>query len=111
MSWSSRQPDYGVGRERCGDHVVVTVAAVHAPVSSGLSILRWVALLRIALGLWWLESWRHKNKEAWLKKGSGIGWAQSVAEKHRWPVVKKGFDVIVAPRPQTMAYVVVFGEL
>ena len=84
---------------------------VHTPVSSGLSILHWLAVLRISLGLWWLESWRHKNKEAWFKRGSGIGWAQSVADKHKWPFVKKGFDTIVAPRPKTMAYVVVFSEL
>jgi thiosulfate dehydrogenase [quinone] large subunit len=91
--------------------VILSLAGVHIPSSSGLSILHWLAVLRIALGLWWLESWRHKNKEAWFKKGSGIGWARSVADKHRWPVVKKGFDIIVAPRSQMMAYVVVFSEL
>jgi thiosulfate dehydrogenase (quinone) large subunit len=71
----------------------------------------WLAVLRIGIGLWWLESWRHKNKDAWFERGSGISWAASVAEKHPWPFVKTAFDKIVAPRPKTMAYLVVFGEL
>jgi thiosulfate dehydrogenase [quinone] large subunit len=71
----------------------------------------WLAVLRIGIGLWWLESWRHKNKDAWFERGSGIQWAQSVAEKHPWPFVRTAFDRIVAPRPKAMAYIVVFSEL
>ena len=71
----------------------------------------WLAVLRIGIGLWWLESWRHKNKEAWFDRASGINWAASVAEKHPWPVVKTVFDRVVAPRPKAMAYIVVFSEL
>nr|MBA3302966.1 DoxX family protein [Acidimicrobiia bacterium] len=32
----------------------------------------WLAVLRIGVGLWWLESWRHKDKTAWFRRGSGI---------------------------------------
>jgi thiosulfate dehydrogenase [quinone] large subunit len=71
----------------------------------------WLAVLRIGLGLWWLESWRHKDKRAWFERNAGIGWAKSVAEKHRWGIVRKGFDTVVAPRPKAMSYVVVFAEL
>jgi thiosulfate dehydrogenase [quinone] large subunit len=70
-----------------------------------------LAVLRIGLGLWWFESWRHKNKEAWFQRNAGINWAASVAEKHRWPIVKRGFDAIVAPRPKLMSYLIVFSEL
>src|SRR5437660_3993746 len=70
-----------------------------------------MAVLRIGLGAWWLESFRHKNKGAWFERQSGIKWAASVAEKHRWPVVRRGFERLVAPRPQLMSYAVVFGEL
>jgi thiosulfate dehydrogenase [quinone] large subunit len=70
-----------------------------------------VAVLRIGLGLWWLESFRHKNKKAWFERQSGIQWAASVAEKHRWPGVRRGFERLVAPRPRAMSYVVVLGEL
>ncbi|HZQ84056.1 MAG TPA: hypothetical protein VFA83_04420 [Acidimicrobiales bacterium] len=72
--------------------------------------IQWIAVLRIGLGLWWLESFRHKNKAAWFERGSGISWAASVAEKHRWGFVKTGFEKIVAPRPKAMSYLVVFGE-
>jgi thiosulfate dehydrogenase [quinone] large subunit len=84
---------------------------VRAYSTTGLSIVHWLAILRIGLGLWWLESFRHKNKRAWFEKGSGIAWAQSVAEKHRWGFVKTGFGRIVAPRPKVMSYVVVLSEL
>src|SRR3954451_4282471 len=76
-----------------------------------MHVPEWLAVLRIGVGLWWLESWRHKKKAAWFERGSGISWAQSVAEKHRWPVVRRGFDTIVAPRPKVMSYVVVYSEL
>ncbi|MHB1486010.1 MAG: DoxX family protein [Acidimicrobiales bacterium] len=76
-----------------------------------LSTDHWLAILRIGLGLWWLESWRHKDKAGWLQRGTGISWAASVAAKHRWRFVKTGFDRLVAPRPKTMAYIVVFSEL
>ncbi|MCQ4080692.1 DoxX family membrane protein [Streptomyces sp. RB6PN25] len=72
---------------------------------------QWLAVLRIGLGLWWLESWRHKDKKAWFERGSGIAWAADVAAKHRWPVVQNGFAAVVAPRPKVMAYVVAYAEL
>ncbi|MFD9487190.1 DoxX family protein [Streptomyces sp. NPDC059991] len=76
-----------------------------------LSGAEWVAVLRIGLGLWWLESWRHKDKKAWFERGTGIAWAADVAAKHRWEAVRSGFAVVVKPRPRTMAYVVVYAEL
>jgi len=76
-----------------------------------LNGLEWLAVLRIGVGLWWVESWRHKNKQAWFDKGSGIAWAQSVADKHKWGFVRTGFNKVVAPRPKQMAYLVVSGEL
>ncbi|WP_432587071.1 DoxX family protein [Streptomyces sp. HD1123-B1] len=76
-----------------------------------LSGPEWLAVLRIGLGLWWLESWRHKDKASWFRRGSGIAWAKGVADEHRWAFVRRGFDTVVAPRPRTMAYVVVHAEL
>jgi thiosulfate dehydrogenase [quinone] large subunit len=86
-------------------------ALVTAARTTLLDVDEWLAVLRIGLGLWWLESWRHKNKEAWFARGSGIAWAKSVADEHRWGFVRTGFNRVVAPRPKPMAYVVVFGEL
>jgi len=71
---------------------------------------QWLAVLRIGLGLWWLESWRHKDKSTWFE-GGGITWAADIAAKHRWTAVRSGFDVVVTPRPRTMAYVVAYAEL
>jgi thiosulfate dehydrogenase (quinone) large subunit len=80
-------------------------------VTTLLSEVHWLAVLRIGLGLWWVESFRHKNKAAWFERGSGIGWAQSVADKHRWGFVRAGFNKVVTPQPKVMSYLVVFGEL
>ncbi|MFJ5548449.1 DoxX family membrane protein [Streptomyces sp. NPDC093225] len=65
----------------------------------------------MGLGLWWLESWRHKDKKGWFERGTGIAWAADVAGKHRWPFVRTGFAQVVQPRPRLMAYVVVYAEL
>jgi thiosulfate dehydrogenase [quinone] large subunit len=79
--------------------------------SIGLCAPQWLAILRIGLGLWWLQSFNHKDKKAWFQRGSGIAWARSVAEKHKWKLVGTGFAKVVEPRPKMMAYVVVFSEL
>jgi thiosulfate dehydrogenase [quinone] large subunit len=71
----------------------------------------WFAVLRIGLGLWWLESFRHKNLGAWIKRQAGINWAADIAAKHRWRVVRTGFDTVVRPRPQAMTWVVLGSEL
>jgi thiosulfate dehydrogenase [quinone] large subunit len=76
-----------------------------------LSAAEWLAVLRIGLGLWWLESWRHKDKRGWLQRGTGIAWASSVAADHRWSLVRTSFDRAVRPYPRAMAWVVVFAEL
>jgi len=91
--------------------VGVVSLGVAATRTTLLDVDQWLAVLRIGLGLWWLESWRHKNKEAWFARGSGIAWAKSVADEHRWGFVRSGFNRVVAPRPKLMSYLVVFGEL
>jgi thiosulfate dehydrogenase (quinone) large subunit len=79
--------------------------------TSLLNAAQWAAVLRIGLGLWWLESFRHKNLEAWLRRQAGINWAADIAAKHRWEVVRSGFDTVVKPRPKAMTYVVLGSEL
>lgn len=71
----------------------------------------WLAVLRIGIGLWWIESWRHKDKRAWLGRGSGIDWAATVADKHPWAFVRSFFARLVAPHKQAASYLVVIGEL
>ncbi|MFF6854617.1 DoxX family protein [Streptomyces bacillaris] len=76
-----------------------------------LSGAEWLAVLRIGLGMWWLESWRHKDRKGWFERGTGIAWAADVAGRHRWGVVRTGFRRVVEPRPKLIAYVVVYAEL
>ena len=76
----------------------------------GLGGAEWFAVLRIGLGLWWLESWRHKDKSTWFD-GGGIAWAAGIADKHRWPFVKHGFDRLVKPRLRLHAHLVAYAEL
>ncbi len=73
--------------------------------------IEWFAFLRVALGLWWLESFRHKDKRAWIERNAGISWAASVAEKHKWGLVRRGFAATVAPRPKLMTWIVLMSEL
>ncbi|HXX89727.1 MAG TPA: DoxX family protein [Acidimicrobiales bacterium] len=76
-----------------------------------LTAAQWAAVLRIGLGLWWLESFRHKNLTAWIKRQAGINWAADIAGKHRFAVVRTGFDSVVRPHPKTMTWVVLMAEL
>jgi thiosulfate dehydrogenase (quinone) large subunit len=76
-----------------------------------MEALEWMVVLRVALGLWWLESFRHKDFGGWWHKASGISWAASVAEKHPLPAVRRGFQATVAKRPLFYARVVVLAEL
>lgn len=71
----------------------------------------WLAVLRIALGLWWLESFRHKDKAAWIQRGAGIGWAKSVAEKHRWSFVRSTFAATAGKAPKAFTFIVLGAEL
>ena len=72
---------------------------------------QWAAVLRIGLGLWWLESFRHKNLTAWIKRQAGINWAADIASKHRWKFVGSGFTAVVQPRPKAMTWVILMSEL
>ena len=76
-----------------------------------LSGAEWVAVLRIGLGLWWLESFRHKNLEAWIKRQAGINWAADIAAKHKWKFVGKGFTTFAKPHPKVMTWVILLSEL
>ena len=44
----------------------------------------WLALLRIGLGLWWLESVRHKDLRGFLR-GDAHGWVEGLAADHPLP--------------------------
>jgi thiosulfate dehydrogenase [quinone] large subunit len=44
----------------------------------------WLAILRIGIGLWWLESVRHKDLRDFLGGGT-MGWVDSLTKDHPLP--------------------------
>lgn len=49
-----------------------------------LSKEEWLAILRIGVGLWWLESVRHKDLRSFLQGGS-MDWVESLTRDHPLP--------------------------
>ncbi len=50
-----------------------------------LTLLEWFAILRIGVGLWWLESVRHKDIPGFWA-GKGMGWVETlVGDNHPIP--------------------------
>lgn len=45
---------------------------------------QWLAVLRIGVGLWWLESVRHKDLKGFARGGS-MGWVASLTTDHPIP--------------------------
>jgi thiosulfate dehydrogenase [quinone] large subunit len=46
-----------------------------------LTHAEWLAILRIGVGLWWLESVRHKDLPKFLR-GGAMGWVDSLTKDH-----------------------------
>ncbi len=46
-----------------------------------LTLDKWLAILRIGVGLWWLESVRHKNLPDFLR-GGAMNWVESLTIDH-----------------------------
>jgi thiosulfate dehydrogenase [quinone] large subunit len=44
----------------------------------------WLAILRIGVGLWWLESVRHKDLPGFLR-GGAMNWVESLTKDHPIP--------------------------
>jgi thiosulfate dehydrogenase [quinone] large subunit len=49
-----------------------------------LTLDQWLAILRIGVGLWWLESVRHKDLRSFLR-GSSMNWVESLTRDHPVP--------------------------
>ena len=53
-----------------------------------LTTAQWLAVLRAGIGLWWLESVRHKNLRSWWVTGGGVGWGAEQVAKHPWAALR-----------------------
>jgi thiosulfate dehydrogenase [quinone] large subunit len=49
-----------------------------------LTLTQWLAILRIGVGLWWLESVRHKDLPDFLR-GGAMDWVESLTKDHPVP--------------------------
>ena len=73
----------------------------------------WLAILRIGIGLWWLESVRHKNLRDFVGGGS-MGWVESLTENHPLPAFANTIRRVSLSSPRrrvVTSWLVVLGEL
>jgi thiosulfate dehydrogenase (quinone) large subunit len=72
----------------------------------------WLAILRIGLGLWWLESVRHKNLPDFLR-GGAMGWVESLTKDHPIPPFARMVQRVSLATPRrrvVTSWLVVIGE-
>ncbi len=70
---------------------------------------QWLAILRIGVGLWWLESVRHKPLRKFVS-GQMINWSVSLAENHPVPAYGSLIKRTLQPNAAWFPYLVVAGE-
>jgi thiosulfate dehydrogenase [quinone] large subunit len=72
----------------------------------------WLAVLRIGVGLWWLESVRHKDLPNFLR-GSAMNWVESLTKDHPVPPFARAVQRISLSsrrRRVVTSWLVVLGE-
>ena len=74
-----------------------------------LTVEQWLAFLRIALGLWWLESVRHKDMRHFLN-GEMIRWSVMLAEHHPVPPYGVLMKRMLLASKTWFPYLIVAGE-
>ena len=78
-----------------------------------LTRAEWLAILRIGIGAWWLESVRHKNLKDFLGGGS-MGWVDSLTKDHPIPPfanMVRSLSLSSQRRRVVTSWLVVLGEL
>ncbi len=74
-----------------------------------LEVGQWLALLRIAIGLWWVKSVLHKPLRNFLDE-SMVSWTLSLADNHPVPAYGKIIRRTVEPNASWFPYLVIAGE-
>lgn len=74
-----------------------------------LTIEQWLAILRIAIGLWWIKSVLHKPLRSFLDHGMA-DWTISLAENHPVPAFGGFMKALVGGSRSWFPYLVVAGE-
>ena len=74
-----------------------------------LTAEQWFAFLRIALGLWWLESVRHKDLRQFIERDM-VAFAVKMAENHRFPAYGRMVKGFLQANGSWFPYVIVAAE-
>ncbi len=74
-----------------------------------LTVEQWLAILRIGVGLWWLESVRHKPLRKFVS-GQMINWSVSLAENHPVPAFGSLIKRTLEPNATWFPFLVLAGE-
>ncbi|MFN0147031.1 MAG: DoxX family protein [Dehalococcoidia bacterium] len=77
-----------------------------------LTHIEWLAILRIGVGVWWLESVRHKNIPDFVRGGS-MGWVESLTKDHPIPAfaaMVRRMSLSTPRRRVVTSWLVVLGE-
>ncbi len=75
-----------------------------------LTVEQWMAFLRIAVGLWWLESVRHKPLRKFVSGGM-VNWVSDLADNHPVPAYGALIKRTVVPAASWFPYLNLAGEL
>jgi thiosulfate dehydrogenase [quinone] large subunit len=74
-----------------------------------LTTQQWLAILRIAIGLWWIKSVLHKPLRSFLNDGMA-DWTIKLADNHPIPVFGRMIKSLVGRNRGWFPYLVVAGE-
>jgi uncharacterized membrane protein YphA (DoxX/SURF4 family) len=77
-----------------------------------LNLNEWLAILRIGVAFWWLESVRHKNIPDFVRGGS-MGWVESLTKDHPFPAfanMVRATSLATERRRVVTSWLVVLGE-
>lgn len=75
-----------------------------------LTAAQWFAFLRIVLGLWWLESVRHKNLRRFIDHDM-VAFTVSLADHHQFPEFGKVVKQVVLANRRWFPYMIVTAEV
>jgi thiosulfate dehydrogenase [quinone] large subunit len=74
-----------------------------------LTFNQWLALLRIAVGLWWIKSVLHKPLRSFVSGGM-VEWTLSLADNHPVPAFGSFIRRVVEPSAAWFPYLLIAGE-
>ncbi len=78
--------------------------------SENFTILHWLAVLRIGIGLWWIKSVWHKEYPKFVQTGM-MSWTNSLLDHHPVPAYAGFIRRIINFSPKVFPYLIVLGEL